>query len=496
MNFNEEDIKWLDSSGATQTSSTIELVSDYKSLAKTLELDVDYKAKGDVSIAALKAGASLQLNSKYQDFARDESRTLAIVVKAVSYYGRKGLREYKLKQPFDQYILAGNHEEFRTRCGTHTVVAESRQSMVSAIIMITDLGRTSKTSLENLYKSTFSASGAIEAVKVEASDELTLKWKNIVDTASKLGTMKISFESRGGSGVSDALKIAASNNPEDIKAILTSLTSLGSSFTQSKSAPYEYLLISNSAFGAKIKIADISKLESLNSYFEQLAKIDFALNRITNYKNSFQEIYDRFYKPVLTKINGVRSNLVNAIEQCVLNDDCGYIPPNDLGILYLEDIITADTLTLDCSYTKYDITDTQGKIRSTDVLYGIAVNLKGRIRLADFVSVENAIVARFGPDSQTTKFNPGFLGVSVSQPDQAGNARIAATLDYRGFKPDVVNSGGTIALNNQKEITEGRETLQNSIFSISIQAKNGMSIINTVGPAFGGNCPITRVSLQ
>ena len=113
LSFKDDDVKWLDGAGAVKTTATIELVSDYQSLAKTLDLEVDYKSKADVGIAALKAGGSVDLNLKYATFAKDESRTLAIVVKALSNYGRRGLVKYTLDDRFAKLIREGKFDQFR-----------------------------------------------------------------------------------------------------------------------------------------------------------------------------------------------------------------------------------------------------------------------------------------------------------------------------------------------------------------------------------------------
>jgi len=120
VQFAPEDIRWLDGDGAVATEATVNLVTNYASLAKTLNLDVDYKSKADVSMAKLKAGASVDLSIKYEDFARDEERSLALVFKAQSDYGRQGLQPYQLQQEFNDLVAQGKFDVFRQRCGTHT----------------------------------------------------------------------------------------------------------------------------------------------------------------------------------------------------------------------------------------------------------------------------------------------------------------------------------------------------------------------------------------
>ncbi len=196
LTFQDSDIKWLDTDGSTRTTATVELVTDYKSLAKTLNLEADYKSKADVSIAALKAGASMSLNVKYDTFAKDENRSLAIVVKAQSDYGRKGLRKYTLDQEFQDLLNANDDQTFRQRCGTHTVVAEHRTALVAAVILLNEVSASGRQSLESMFKSSGNFSGSINVAQVTASSESTASFKKLVETASKLSKMSISFESK------------------------------------------------------------------------------------------------------------------------------------------------------------------------------------------------------------------------------------------------------------------------------------------------------------
>ena len=193
----------------------------------------------------------------------------------------------------------------------------------------------------------------------------------------------------------------------------------------------------------------------------------------------------------MIKLQQQRNQLVAAIESCVLKDTCTYKPPSDLGVLFLEDIITADSFVLDCSYKQFNGSDIQGKPIKADVVTNISVNLRGAVRMADFVSVKAATLARFGPDAGTLHIIPTFPALTLSATHQ-GNARISATLDNAILHPDVSVTAGSIAVNNLADLTQQRDFLQNSVYSIAMQAKNGLTIQNTVGPPYGGECPITR----
>jgi hypothetical protein len=146
LDFQGTDVRWLDGDGAIATNASVDLVTDYESLAKTLDLEVDYKSKADVGLAKLKAGAEVNLNVKYSDFAKDEARSLALVFSAKSDYGRQGLQPFHLQQEFQQLISDQKYDDFRKRCGTHSIVAVRRQSAVAVVVMISELTHSAKKS--------------------------------------------------------------------------------------------------------------------------------------------------------------------------------------------------------------------------------------------------------------------------------------------------------------------------------------------------------------
>lgn len=488
LSFAETDLVWLDTSGAVQTTATIELVTSYSMLAKTLNLEVDYKSKADVSVAALKGGASMSLNVKYDTFAKDESRSLAIVVKAHSDYGRKGLRKYNLDPKFQALLEAADYKQFRERCGTHTVVAEHRAAMVATVITLSDVSASGRQSLESIYKSSASLSGAINVAQVAANSETAVTFKRLVETASRLGNMKVTFESRGGLGIPDATKLAITNDPTKVDVILTKLGELGASFTKDNSAPIEYVVLPNSAMGLKAKVADAEKLDRLNGYYLQLSKVDFALNRLQGYNASLPTMYTQHYVPVVSKLKTIRQQLVALVEDCVLNENCQFVAPPNLDVLYLEDVIQPESFELSCFYERFD--STTGSVK-TNVLSNAALVLKGKARLTKYVSVPNAIVTRL-VDTGTGTVSPSFQAFSMSAPDAEGTARFLAQVDSYHFKPVAQLAANTVTVTNLQDIVIKRRKLMDAIYGLEMQAANGQTVLNSVGPAFGGNCPVQK----
>ncbi len=491
LEFGDSDIKWLDTDGAIATTASMELVSDYKSLARTLNLEVDYKSKADVGIAKLKAGGSLDLNLKYEDFAKDETRSVAIVVKAFSDYGRRGLRSYPLKKEFRDLVEQGKSEMFRQRCGTHIVVAEHRNAMVAVVITLTEVTASSKRAFEGMYKKHFEVAGPIKVATVKASSDFTTKWKSLVEAASRLGRLDVKFESRGGAGIPDATKLAITGDPTKVDQILAALGTVGDSFTREKAAPVEYLLLANTALGAKIKVADASKLDALNGYYLQLAKLDFAIKRVGDYKQTFPQVYEAHYTKPLLALRQQRNQLVAAIEACVVSDQCSYQMPADLALLFVEDIVSPESVALDCSYKRFDSGDGQVKV---NVLTNAAVVLRAKARLTDYVALPVALLSRFGPEAEgePVKMATTFQAFAMSAPAADGSVRILAQIDNQIFKPEVTTSAGTVVINNLDALQGRHQRLLSSVYAIEMQAKNGMFIRNTVGPPFGGGCPVQK----
>lgn len=494
LEFVDADIKWLDSDGAVATTASMELVSDYKSLAKTLNLEVDYKSKADVSIAKLKAGGSLDLNLKYEDFAKDENRSVAIVVKAYSDYGRRGLRSYPLKKEFKDLVEQGKFDAFRQRCGTHIVVAEHRNAMVAVVITLTEVTASSKRAFEGMYKTHFEVDGPVKVATVKASSDFTTKWKSLIDSASRLGRLDVKFESRGGAGIADATKFAITGDPAKVDQILAALGTVGESFTREKAAPVEYLLLSTSALGVKSKLADASKLDALNGYYLQLAKLDFALKRIGDYKQTFPQVYEAHYTKPLLALRQQRGQLVTAIEVCVLSDQCSYRLPQDLGLLFVEDIVAPESVALDCSYKRFDSGDGQVKV---NVLTNAAVVLRAKARLTDYVALPVALLSRFGPEpeGEPMKMTTTFQAFAMSAPAADGSVRVLAQIDNQIFRPEVTTSPGSVTIENLASLQARLQRMLGSVYSIEMQAKNGIFVRNTVGPPFGGNCQVQKAAL-
>lgn len=486
--FVESDLLWLDTNGAQQTTATIELVTSYSSLARTLNLEVDYKSKADVSVAALKGGASVSLNVKYDTFAKDESRSLALVVKAQSDYGRKGVRKYALDAASQALIDAKDYKGFRERCGTHTVVAEHRTAMVATVISLSEVSASGRQSLESMFKSSGSFSGAINVAQVSASSETAITFKRLVESASRLGNMKVTFESRGGLGIPDAVKLAITNDPTKVDVILSKLGDVGASFTKENSAVVEYVVLPNTAFGLKSTIADAEKLDRLNGYYLQLSKVDFALNRIASYDKSLPVMYTQIYVPAVGRLRQTRTQLVTLIENCVLNDDCKFVAPPSIDVLYLEDVIQPDSFELSCFYDRFDSTSGNVKV---NVLSNAALVLRGKARLTKYVSVPNAIITRLA-DTGTGSGSPIFQTFAMSEPDANGTARFLAQVDSVYFRPVAQIAASTVTITNLNEIVEARRKLTTSIYGLEMQAVNGETVLNSVGPAFGGNCPVQK----
>lgn len=484
------DVLWLDNTGAVQTHSTMELVSTYKALSETLSLEVDYKSKADLDIAALKAGGSLHLNLKYNTFAKDESRTLAIVFKAWSDYGRKGLTKYSLDKPFADLVAAGKFDEFRTKCGTHTVVAQHNESMVAVVILMSDLTAESKRTLESSFSTGFNAGGMIDAAKLSGNSEMQTNWKTFMSTASRLSKVSVSFESKGGAGIPDALKVALTPDPTRLDAILTALQSAGTSFSQATSAPVQYLLVSNTVFGVKSKEVDAAKLDTLNGYYLQLAKVDFAISRIDSYSNTYPTLVPVYATdPKVQSLRGYRKQLITAIEGCALQDKCSYLPPKSLGVLFAEDIITDSSVRLKCLYSRYDTPD--GRV-SLDVITNAAVVLSGTARLLSHVGFETAILSRLGPISDPARPMPTtWQALALKHDSKTDTAKILAQVDNQIFSPDVTVDVGGVRIANEAHLRMLLQDIQHSVYVLDIQADNGMVVKNTVGPPYGGDCPFS-----
>jgi len=159
----------------------------------------------------------------------------------------------------------------------------------------------------------------------------------------------------------------------------------------------------------------------------------------------------------------------------------------------LEDIIQPEKVLLDCSYKYFKVVGPDGRPNNTQVLTAITVTLAGKVRLADYIGLRSATLSRFGPDTQSISIIPGFAALSVSATDEkSGTARIVATLDHRNTRTDARVDAGTVVISNISDVTAMRDLLQNSIYSVGIQAKNGLSVMNTLGPPFGGDCPVVR----
>jgi hypothetical protein len=484
------DVGWMDNAGAAHTLSSMELVSTYQALTKTLSLEVDYKSKADLDIGALKAGGSLNLNLKYDTFAKDESRTLAIVLKAWSDYGRKGLSKYSLDTVSEKLVTDGSYEEFRARCGTHTVVAQHNEAMLAVVIQMSDLSAAAKQTLETSYSRNFNASGAIDAAKLSGSSELQANWKTFMETASKLSKVTVTFESKGGAGIPDALKVAVGPDATRIDAILSALQSVGPSFSQSTSAPTKYLLVSNTVFGVKSKVVDASKLDTLNSYYLQLAKVDYALSRIDAYSNNYPALVPVYQTdPKVLSVRAYRKQLLAAIEGCALRDECDYQPPKTLGLLFVEDILIGTDVQLRCLYTTYGTPD--GKIR-LNVLRNAAVVLTGNARLTSHVGLNTAILSRLGPISNPARpIVTKWQSISLKEDAKTDTARIIAQIDNQIFSPDVTVDVGGVRISNEDQQRSVLQDMLHSVYAVDIQADNGMVVKNTVGPPYGEKCPFT-----
>lgn len=496
--YEAEAMEWIDTEGAVATKFSVEVVSNYESLAKTLHFGLDYSSLGSVSAEVLSGSVEHSLKLKRDEFAKEEERTLNLIVKAESSYGRRGLRQYSLKPEYSQLIAEKKYDEFRSSCGTHTVIAEQRTSVVAIVITIRNLNKASKESIESNLVQKMSGGAKIEAVNAKVESNLSVTWNRIIDQARALGTLSATFESKGGKGIPNAVQVAIISNPQDIDKILENLSEIAKDFTKENSAPTGYVAVSNDAFGLRTAPANIDKIAKLQTLYIKLAHINGNIARIEKYQADFPKIFDQHYAGVLETTKSLRQLLVTKIKECVEGGSC--IPPAaiDKPILFLEDLIPAPELRLSCNYSAYRITNQRGGFDLLEVLNSISVNLQARVRHAAFVSIDNALIRKIRPNGDPFDVTPRFTQFARSDTSSDGSMRIFGTLDYLIFdlRDFISISGDSVTLSNVDGIVAKLEEFKNTLYSLDLQAENGLSLPQPLGFPFANTCVAYRTNVR
>jgi hypothetical protein len=202
------------------------------------------------------------------------SNNVVWIVKAYSDFGRKELRDTKLRQDAADLIKLGNHDQFAKQCGTELVLQERRSAIVAAVFSLNIVDEFQKTRLETRF-----SGGATTGVW---SADVAAAYKKFVSEAAKISAINVSVIAIGGTGIVGLSPVF--EDFEDLEKISKTLREYAAGINFNTAAPSLYYTGSMHAYGWQGNSLDASQVDVF------LSDLYFALRDVEDTKTRLKGI--------------------------------------------------------------------------------------------------------------------------------------------------------------------------------------------------------------
>lgn len=366
-----DEIEWVDGGGAVETTLEMELVDNYKKLYERMNLDLNFEASAKIN-KIIKGEVSADFKSKFEKKHKLEDRTVTLLIKARSDYGRRAMRNQRLKPEFQKMIDEGRYQEFVQKCGRFFINQEKRGAEVYVLIHIRDLSKSAQKKLVIDYKDSFKASFKF----VDVSVDKKIHYERFISTAAKLGKIEVSYHAVGTDGMSALDALVSNFNPKNIEGILNAMSSVMANSNKENAAPLQYTVASMEMFGLQAPTFDASKFAYLQKIYAGLIDLNINIAKLENISGSREDVL-RYYKNKLTRLQTQRQVLVDAAKSCMHFDNCDekVIQYFD-NIIWPWDMVKNNRLKIQPGYRK--AVDKNGQVVG-ELLDNVSIRVRGKL---------------------------------------------------------------------------------------------------------------------
>ena len=328
--------EWLDG-GSPSTALKASLVTSSNELYEKLNLNVNLQ--GEVKLPVIGGGRSefdmkTEIENDYSD------NNLYYVIHAYNDFGRQGLKNPKLKGPFQRLIDENKYEDFIRAAGTHFVIRQRRASTIYALITISKLNSITKRALSLNYNNSLN----INIQKLaDLSGKQTYEYKNLIKTAYKFGSVKLEFYLSGTEGLS---KLASGfpQSPDDLPSLVKALSNAASSVLRENSTPIEYHLASFAMFDLRVPVFEKEKVECLSKITNRKLVIRSYLNKARKIVlDQPRSDFTNYYQNKIATLTNAMKEINRFENDCKVKGNCCENLKNIEPIIWLEDIVTINS---------------------------------------------------------------------------------------------------------------------------------------------------------
>lgn len=426
-----------DTAGAYKTEGELTILSSYEQQKRDIQLDLGYTTSAKVKAAVFDANVETKITGKFGDLTERESRSLVLMFSARSEHGRDVAINYSLKPEFSA-LLTADPTEFRKRCGTHFIRAVRKVSDATIFVKISGLSESGKDSLQTTLQHTVGGGVKLAKIGGEASSTLTADYRKVIEFAKKSGRVEAKAFAMGGPGpgsVASALE-SVTADPGDLGKIALAITNASSQFTAANAAPWEYLLVPYTVFGAPPVQFDQSLMIKVGKLTEQLSRVNGAIRQVDGYRTAIPDRFETYFGPMRAKLQTLQAALASRITTCVNGGSCEGSESDQLAdFVFLGDVFSKSSTVGACSFQKASaLLHRGGASTNPRILDSISVNLTATAPYYDLLDFSSAKLLRLKPDFTTEDVTSAFSGFAVSRPTGSRHKRLFGTVYYKNLR--------------------------------------------------------------
>ena len=495
VSYDAADVKW-DTGGAISSIGTVEIAQVSNEEKRTTNVSLGYQASAKAKAGILSANSKFDTSISTESFSHDADNSITLVFSASADYGRRMIEDYALKSSVPDPKV--DPESFRKACGTHFIRGQRRTSDLTIMVRITSATRAGKDALTLRLSQTLGGGVSLKAVTGEAGATFTSTYGSILEYARKTGSIGIEYNATGGPGISAAGASAKAVDPTDFTKLGEIASSVSSLFTQENSNVVEYILQSNTAFGADPEQFDIERIETIGEMTRHLLMLNDARGRYQELADSDPGVFKDYFSDYSRVVDIARADVVGRIQVCAAGGEC--VKPDDdalSSLHFLEKMFLEAEVSISCQYQPASgiLPIVFSPAVVPQVLESISINVRGVTPTPDLVDFSSSQVVRLTPEMLIEDVSTGFSGFAISDLDEKGQATVFGTVYSKNILPASALSfdaqQGRYVVDNS-ELQRRRDAVLDSAYSIFAPGPNGLKVAFDVGFPPRQDCPISK----
>ena len=483
-----------DTPGAIFSEVDFKFIRDFDQFENTFKYSYDVEANSSASFAEIISGSStLKSFGKFENYVKNSSDSAMIIIDAVARHGRDIIREFTLKDEYQELVDAENFDEFRRRCGTHFVRGWNRKSQIRIVIQIKNTSRNFNLMLENTTQAGLDGSfGIADVMSGTVKTKISSAISNTMKLARKFGEVTATAEATGGLGIGTILAIVNNgdlSNPQTIENLLSAIATRANDFSYENSAPEEFILVQHPQLKNEDVEFNSANFEKLGKIYKALILVDERRSLYDKYKTRDYQLWERYFRVASEELDALRTVLVGAYRNCRAQGDCEQTIPASVDGLLLDDFFTNGRLDASCIHT-YEYEDIVGGsvIDRFRYLSTVAVLWAADMKYLKAIDPQSAEVFAITPE-----FEFKDLGFEPERQqrlriDSGGEeAKIFAEISRLSISPREIETESDISID---AIRKARKDLAQTTYILRYATYNGFEIEHVLGRPSMNRCPV------